>query len=56
VVVAIAPGAPDRKVDSRPWVQIVLVTLPIVIVFQRRGLAVSEKQIPQLVANIEKGH
>ena len=31
-------------------------TVPAGNVFTRWGLAVSEKQIPQLVANIEKGH
>jgi hypothetical protein len=36
-------------------VQTVPLTVPAGNVFTRWGLAVSEKQIPQLVANIEKG-
>ena len=51
--VAIAPGTPDRKADSRPREQTVPKTVPAGNVFTRWGLAVSEKQIPQIVENIE---
>ncbi len=51
--VAIAPGTPDRKADSRRTEQTVPKTVPADNVFTCWGLAVSEKQIPQIVENIE---
>ena len=51
--VAIAPGTPDRKADSRRTEQTVPKTVPASNVFTCWGLAVSEKQIPQIVENIE---
>ena len=50
--VAIAPGTPDRKADSRRTEQTVPKTVPAGNVFTCWGLAVSEKQIPQIVENI----
>ena len=49
-----SPGVPDRKHIPILGAQTVPKTVPVGKVFTRWGLALSERQIPQIVENIEK--